>query len=123
MIVGLAFTIVFCLVLFRSKHFLWLPSLLISGTLLTHLMLALRGISVAEAQAQGWLCSSSGGGVWLPYYEFHELFSSLPGLRANFLWAFGGGVLVLITVTAIGALVTAAAIELRREPMPIWIAS
>ena len=62
LIVGLAFTIVFCLVLFRSKHFLWLPSLLISGTLLTHLMLALRGISVAEAQAQGWLLLFKRGG-------------------------------------------------------------
>jgi SulP family sulfate permease len=113
LIVGLAFTVVFCLVLFRSKHFLWLPSLLICGTLLTHVMLALRGISVAEAQAQGWLLLfSKGGGVWLPYHEFRELFSSWQPLKAAFLWAFGGGVLVLITVSAIGALVTAAAIEL-----------
>jgi SulP family sulfate permease len=113
LIVGLAFTVVFCLVLFRSKHFLWLPSLLISGTLLTHVMLALRGISVAEAQQQGWLLLfAKGSGVWLPYHEFREMFSAWQPLKASFLWAFGGGVLVLITVSAIGALVTAAAIEL-----------
>lgn len=113
LIVGLAFTVVFCLVLFRSKHFLWLPSLLISGTLLTHLMLALRGISVAEAQQQGWLLLfAKGSGLWLPYHEFRELISTWQPLKASFLWAFGGGVLVLITVSAIGALVTAAAIEL-----------
>ena len=111
--VGLAFTVVFCLVLFRSKHFLWLPSLLISGTLLTHVMLALRGISVAAAQNQGWLLHfEKGGGVWLPYQEYREVMAMLPHMKASFLWAFGGGVLVLITVSAIGALVTAAAIEL-----------
>lgn len=111
--VGLAFTAVFCIVLFRSKHFLWLPSLLISGTLLTHIMLAVRGISVDAAQKQGWLLYfSKSRAVWLPYQEYHEVMASLHTMKTPFLLAFGGGVLVLITVSAIGALVTAAAIEL-----------
>lgn len=113
LLVGLAFTIVFCIVLFRSKHFLWLPSLLISGTLLTHVMLALRGIPVDAAQKQGWLLHfEKGSGLWLPYHEYREVISSLHLLKTPFFSAFGGGVLVLITVSAIGALVTAAAIEL-----------
>lgn len=113
LVVGLIFTLVFCLLLFRSKHFLWLPSLLIGGTILTHLLLMVRHISIVEAQKQGWLLSvTKTGGAWLPYHELHDLWAHWQPLSAPFVWSFLGGVAVLITVTAIGVLVTAAAIEL-----------
>jgi SulP family sulfate permease len=113
LIVGLGLTAVFCAVLFQTNHFMWLPILLIGGTALTHVTLVLRGIPTAAAQEHGWLLRvKTGSGVWSPY---HELLHALPQIdehRGIIFWHFLGSVAVLTAVTAIGVLVTAAALEI-----------
>ncbi len=111
--VGLSLTVIFCAVLFRTKHFMWLPILLIGGTALIHLMLVVRGIPIGVAQDQGWLLSvQSAGGVWLPYRDILSVRPHFDLHSGIIFYHFVGGVAVLTAVTAIGVLVTAAALEL-----------
>jgi sulfate permease, SulP family len=52
---GLLFGVVILLALRRSRHALLLPGLLLAASMLFYLWLALRGISLAQAQGRGWL--------------------------------------------------------------------
>lgn len=111
--VGLFLTVVFCAVLFRTKHFMWLPILLIGGTALIHVMLLARGIPIALAQQKGWLLSiQSAGSVWFPYKDILSVRPHFDQHSGIIFYHFLGGVAVLTAVSAIGVLVTAAALEL-----------
>jgi len=107
LLVGLGFAFTMSLVLARFKHYLWTPGLLLGGTLLTHLVLAVAGIHVPEAQKLGWLLNYSGGGQLL--MPVQELFRR-PGLISAVLH-HGIEVGVLVLITAIALLFSALAIE------------
>src|SRR5262249_36512737 len=86
------------------------------GTLLLHIVRAVLGVSVSQAQTQGWLLAvPSGGHLWLPFrdmpwrsIQWH--WSAFPG-GEHALWQYTGAMLVLIAVSAIAILITGAAIE------------
>jgi SulP family sulfate permease len=114
LLTGLGFTALLQGVLSRTKHFLALPSLLVAGTLLVHIVRALSGVSVIQAQKQGWLLAvPSQGRLWLPLRDlpWHALADSGVLHAAHLVWQYAGGVLVLIAVSAIAILITGAAIE------------
>lgn len=104
---GVAMALLMYGILGRPRHFLWLPGILIGGTLATHLALLGCGISVAQGQALGWLLQVGGAGQ-VPNPRL--LFSIKPAILSV---AAGNlvEVLVLVSVTAIAVLVTGAAIE------------
>ena len=67
LIVGVVFAAILVGVMNRTKHFLALPGLLVFGTATLHVVRAALGVSVAQAQEQGWLLQvASGGRLWLP---------------------------------------------------------
>ena len=112
LLVGVAFTILMLIVLTRTKHFLALPALLVLGTLAVHGVRAALGMSIEEAQDQGWLLKVvHDGSAFLPLRSISPEHFNFEEWDKHLLGAFSGGVLVLIAVTAIAVLVTGAAIE------------
>ncbi len=114
LLVGMGFTLVLLLFLGRIKHFLALPGLLVGSTALIHVVLALRGISVAQAQRSGWLLEVAGQQrLFLPLRDtdFSRLHDVVSNLKGETWGTYLGSTLVLIAVTAIAVLVTGAAIE------------
>lgn len=112
LLVGILYTILLVWVLGRVKHFLALPGLLVLGTLGLHGVRALYGVSVAQAQAKGWLLKvAAGGHLWLPLRDTEWMHFSRTALNSSTLGHYAGGLVVLVTVTAIAVLITGAAIE------------
>ncbi|MBP6608283.1 MAG: cyclic nucleotide-binding domain-containing protein [Deltaproteobacteria bacterium] len=104
--VGFAATMFF--VLGRAQQYFALPALLVGGTLLTHLIIAVDPeLTIATAQESGWLLRVSDNlNVSMPFIPFATGALEWPAVR-NFIFE----VITLISVTAIAVLVTAAAIE------------
>ncbi len=104
---GVGFALVMNTVLGRAKHYLWTPGLLLGGTLLTHIVLAAFGVSVAEAQQKFWLLNFGGGGKLL--FPFREVFAR-PVVISVVLhhWV---EIIVLVVITAVAMLFSALAIE------------
>ena len=111
LLVGVGFAAVMYIVLGRAKHYLWTPGLLLGGTLLTHIILAIRGIGIQEAQKQGWLLNFSGGGHLL--MPIREVFYRPIVLTA--LLHHGVEIIVLVLITAIALLFSALALEVETK--------
>lgn len=95
------------IILGRAKHYLWLPGLLLGGTMLTHIILLLSGKTIEESQRSGWLLNVAGGGrLWQPLQQLPQHLNILPLTFSHAI-----EVVVLTAVTAIAVLVTGAAIE------------
>jgi SulP family sulfate permease len=104
---GLLFAFVMSVVLKRAKSYFALPTLLVVGTLVTHVLVLYRDLSIEQAQKAGWLLSVTGeAGVTMPPVPL-----STAALEFPTVFSFMNEVVVLIAVTAIAVLLTAAAIE------------
>ena len=107
LVLGVVFAATMFVVLGRAKHYLTLPGLLVAGTLATHLALFVSGLNIRQGQEQGWLLRVSGAGkLWMPLRDV-----DLHGLHWHEVLNHSVEAIVLISVTAIAVLVTAAAIE------------
>jgi SulP family sulfate permease len=121
---GLLFALAMFMVLGRAKQYFALPALLVSGTLLTHFILfivpRLTSMQLSEEQKSGWLLRAShkagldgSGGddeLWLPMRDWiHK--RPFGALHWSTIFDYSFEIVVLIAVTAIAVLVTAAAIE------------
>jgi SulP family sulfate permease len=113
--IGIAFTVGMLVVLGRFKHFLVLPAMLVFGNAMVHIVRVAYGATVEQAQQAGWLLKVTGGGkLWFPLRDVHWSELAVTGTRAlpgDTIWQYLGGLLVLLSVTAIAVLVTGAAIE------------
>lgn len=112
LVIGVAFTIGMLVVLGRFKHFLVLPAMLVAGNAMVHIVRVAYGATVEHAQQAGWLLKVAGGGqLWFPLRDVHWSQLAITSLAGDAIWQYLGGVLVLLSVTAIAVLVTGAAIE------------
>jgi SulP family sulfate permease len=128
---GLLFALSMFVVLGRAKQYFALPALLVTGTLLTHVTLFVlpyvKSLGITDTQRMGWLLRTShrvtqvapgmtqiseiaDDGLWLPMRDWiHK--QPFAALRLSTVPEYGFEIIVLIAVTAIAVLVTAAAIE------------
>lgn len=107
LLVGVGFWFTMNTILGRAKHYLWTPGLLLGGTLLTHVLLFIFGLSISDGQKQGWLLNTTGGGELL--MPFKEVFHRPQVLTAVF--HHGIEIVVLVLITAVALLFSAVAIE------------
>jgi SulP family sulfate permease len=105
---GAAIAIVLELLLARSRSPLILPMVLLAATLVTHLVLWLKAVPLADAQAAGWLFKPPPPAMLASPWRMTEL-------RA-FPWAdlprLGGDIVAVMFVTAITVLLNATGIEI-----------
>jgi SulP family sulfate permease len=92
----------------RTRHFLTLPVALVLGTLVVHAALRIAGFDLATARHASWLID-----VGEPARAFAAITSiDVVRLDVDVLRSVAGEAVVLAVVTALGVLVTAAALEI-----------
>ena len=105
---GAAIVVVLHFLLPRVRSAFVLPGILLAAILLTHLVLLLSGISLAEAQAAGWLYHPHSMAAltlpWKPVELAHFPWTALPSLA--------GDLLAVVFVTAITLLLNTTGIEI-----------
>ncbi len=105
---GMIFSLILLLVLRRYKHFLVMPTLLIIGIVITHIILYAYNISFLVAEKEGWLLTSFPADLIGTTYKS----LSLSHIDLSALSSGAGNLFALIIVTAIIILLNAASIEL-----------
>ncbi|MBL8767846.1 MAG: STAS domain-containing protein, partial [Planctomycetes bacterium] len=105
---AIGFAIVLGLAMGKARHFLTLPIALVVGTALVHGVLRLAGTDLAEARASAWLIDV-GSAVRAPAAL---TVVDLGAIDTAALGALLGEAVALCVVTALGVLVTAAALEI-----------
>ncbi|WP_204140219.1 SulP family inorganic anion transporter [Halomicronema sp. CCY15110] len=105
---GLLLAIVLRWALGRFRHCLTLPAILLGATLLLHGWLQLRGLSRAQAIAQGWLLEPVS--ATNPLQAWQSM--SLSTVQWSALWSQTGSLLTLFAVVAITILLCATSIEM-----------
>lgn len=103
-----AFAIALALAVGRARHFLTLPIALVVGTLVVHATLRLAGIDLATARATAWLIDVGDAARAPAALSVVELSK----FDAAALMSLAGEAVALAVVTALGVLVTAAALEI-----------
>lgn len=105
---GAAFALVILLILRQFKHYLVMPSLVVAGIVVTHVILSSLGLSIVEATRQGWLLSSFPRDLfWRSYSEL-----SLSQVDPTVLAAGVGNLAAMLLVAAIVILLNCASVEL-----------
>lgn len=105
---GLIFAVLLLVVLRRHKHFMIVPTMLVSAILVFYVILWLSGISIPEATRRGWLLGSfSQGALWQPF---------TPAALGQVDWSLVLGQLdkigTILIVSVIGLLLNTTALEL-----------
>jgi SulP family sulfate permease len=105
---GLLLAVLMLLLLRRFNHFLLLPGLVLGFLVVFYVALAVGGVSLAEARAEGWLLGPfPEGGLWRPL---------LPGDLALVHWPAIGGQLgsvgTILLVSVVSLLLNASGLEL-----------
>jgi sulfate permease, SulP family len=105
---GLAFAIVLVVLARRFRNFLLIPGLIVGAIALFYVVLLVSGVSVAEAEAEGWLLGPfPRGALWEPW--------ALTGLgQADWSAIFGqaGNIATILVLGLLALLLNASGIEL-----------
>jgi sulfate permease, SulP family len=108
---GIAFGVVVTLVIRRKHHFLLLPGLLAGGVALFYVILALAGVSVASAEARGYLLGPfPQGGLWPPFH-----LEALGRIDWAIVRSTAGSIAALTVLAAISILLNASGLELATD--------
>ena len=108
---GIVFGALVTLVIRRRHHFLLLPGLLAGGVGLFYLVLAIAGISVATAEARGYLLGPfPQGGLWPPFR-----LEALGRIDWGVLRSTAGSIAALTVLAAISILLNASGLELATD--------
>jgi SulP family sulfate permease len=108
---GIVFGVVITLVIRRKHHFLLLPGLLAGGVGIFYLVLAAFGISVATAEARGYLLGPfPQGGLWPPFR-----LEALGRIDWGILRGMAGSIAALTVLAAISILLNASGLELATD--------
>ena len=108
---GIVFGALVTLVMRRRHHFLLLPGLLAGGVGLFYLVLAVAGISVATAEARGYLLGPfPQGGLWPPFR-----LEALSRIDWGVLGSTAGSIAALTVLAAISILLNASGLELATD--------